>query len=159
MAKHEPRIWEKLDEWTAAGLISSAQAAAIRASEPAPKSTPPWGIMIFACSGAVVLGMGVILLFAYNWDQMHKFGKLAIIFTALAAAHTTGIILRSKNLTPGFADAAFLLGSMIFGAGIWLVAQIYISQLIIRTPSWYGQSEPCCSPGCCPQWHKGCWQR
>ena len=125
MAKHEPRIWEKLDEWTAAGLISSAQAAAIRASEPAPKSTPPWGIMIFACSGAVVLGMGVILLFAYNWDQMHKFGKLAIIFTALAAAHTTGIILRSKNLTPGFADAAFLLGSMIFGAGIWLVAQIY----------------------------------
>ena len=125
MAKLEHRILEKLDEWTAAGLISPDQAAAIRASEPAPKSTTPWGIMIFAGFGAVVLGLGVILLFAYNWDQMHKFGKLAVVFGALAVAHGTGIILRRKNQPSGFADAAFLLGTMLFGAGIWLVAQIY----------------------------------
>ena len=125
MGKFEQRILKKLDEWAAEGLITAEQAEAIRAREPAPKSSPPWGILIFAGFGAVVLGLGVILLFAYNWDQMHKFAKLAVVFGALVAAHGTGIILRRRNLPEGFSDAAFLTGTMMFGAGIWLVAQIY----------------------------------
>lgn len=125
MGKFEQRILKKLDEWAAEGLITAEQSEAIRAREPAPKSLPPWGILIFAGFGAVVLGLGVILMFAYNWDHMHKFAKLAVVFGALLAAHGTGIILRRKNHPEGFSEAAFLTGTMLFGAGIWLVAQIY----------------------------------
>lgn len=125
MGKFEQRILKKLDEWAAEGLITVEQAEAIRAREPAPKSSPPWGILIFAGFGAVVLGLGVILMFAYNWDDMHKFAKLAVVFGALLGAHGTGMILRRKNHPEGFSDSAFLTGTMLFGAGIWLVAQIY----------------------------------
>ena len=125
MGKLERQIQGKLAEWTAAGLISPEQATAIRAREPVEKPGLPWGILIFAGFGAVVLGLGVILLFAYNWDKMHKFVKLGIVFGVMAAAHGTGLWLRRQEKLRGFAESALLLGSMLFGAGIWLVAQIY----------------------------------
>ena len=125
MGKLERQIQGKLAEWTAAGLISPEQAAAIRAREPEEKPGLPWGILIFAGFGAVVLGLGIILLFAYNWDKMHKFAKLGVVFGAMAAAHGTGLWLRRQEKLHGFAESALLLGTMLFGAGIWLVAQIY----------------------------------
>jgi len=125
MGKIERHIQEKLEVWTAAGLISPAQAHAIRARESDAKPRLPWGMVIFSGFGAVVLGLGVTLLFAYNWDQMHKFTKLAVVLGALAAAHGTGLHLRRRAAPQGVAEAAWLLGTMLFGAGIWLVAQIY----------------------------------
>lgn len=125
MGQLDRHIQEKLEAWTAVGLISPAQALAIRTREAEHKPGSPWGIVIFAGFGAVVLGLGVTLLFAYNWDQMHKFAKLAVVFGALAAAHATGQYLRRRAAPHGFAEAASLLGTMLFGAGIWLVAQIY----------------------------------
>jgi uncharacterized membrane protein len=125
MAKLERQLREKLAEWTAAGLISPAQAQAIHAREAEQKPGLPWGILIFAGFGAVVIGLGVILLFAYNWDKMHKFAKLGVVFGAMAAAHGTGLYLRRRASLHGFAESAQLLGTMFFGAGIWLVAQIY----------------------------------
>lgn len=125
MAKLERQLREKLQEWTAAGLITPEQALAIRTREAGEKPGLPWGILIFAGFGAVVIGLGVILLFAYNWDQMHKFAKLGVVFGALALAHGSGLLLRRRESLHGFAEAAFLLGTMLFGAGIWLVAQIY----------------------------------
>ncbi len=122
LARH---IRQKLDEWTAAGLLTPEQALAIRAREPEQPPGLPWGILIFAGFGAVVIGLGIILLFAYNWDKMHKFAKLGIVFTALAAAHGSGLYLRRRQSLQGFAESASLLGTMLFGAGIWLVAQIY----------------------------------
>jgi uncharacterized membrane protein len=125
MGKLERHIREKLEAWTAAGLITPEQALAIRAREAEAKPGLPWGILIFAGFGAVVLGLGIILLFAYNWDKMHKFAKLAVVFGAMAAAHGAGLTLRRRESLRGFAEAAQLLGTMLFGAGIWLVAQIY----------------------------------
>jgi uncharacterized membrane protein len=125
MSKLDRHIHQKLGEWAAAGLITSEQAAAIRSHEPQEKPGLPWGVVIFAGFGAVVLGLGVILLFAYNWDQMHKFAKLAVVFAALALAHGTALGLRRRESWGGFAESVQLLGTMLFGAGIWLVAQIY----------------------------------
>lgn len=119
------KIRAKLDAWVAAGLISPAQAKAISVHESGQKSGPSWGLLIFAGFGAVVLGLGVILLFAYNWAEMHKFAKLGAIFGALAVAHGAGLWMRQKDFPTGAIEAAHLLGTMLFGAGIWLVAQIY----------------------------------
>jgi uncharacterized membrane protein len=125
MGKLERQIQKKLGEWTAAGLLSPGQAAAIGTHEAQRKPGRPWGIVIFAGFGAVVLALGVILLFAYNWDQMHKFAKLAVVGGFLAAAHGAGLWLRRRDAWQGFAEPVQLLGTMLFGAGIWLVAQIY----------------------------------
>jgi uncharacterized membrane protein len=74
----------------------------------------------------VIAGLGIILLFAYNWHAIPKFGKLALVFGSLILAHGTGIRLyvASPRFRP-LGEALCLLGTMVFGAGIWLVAQIY----------------------------------
>ncbi len=90
------------ERWVRERLISAEQAAQIRALYPAPPAAAPWGLIVFCGLGAVIVGLGIILLLAYNWDDIPKFGKLGVIFGAIALAH-----------------------SMLYGAGIWLVAQIY----------------------------------
>lgn len=123
-AMHGRKLRAKLTDWSAAGLITAEQAAAIGEYEDRPQGRN-WGMLIFAGFGAVILGLGVILLFAYNWQAMHKFAKLGLIFCALLLAHGAGLWLRRKNCPHAAAEAAHLLGTTLFGAGIFLVAQIY----------------------------------
>ena len=57
---------------------------------------------------------------------MHKFVKLGVILVALIGTHGAGYWLRrpaSRYQTAG--EGLHLLGTMLFGAGIWLVAQVY----------------------------------
>ena len=116
------RLCAKLEDWVASGLIAREQATAIAAYEEGRKKGPGWGLLIFAGFGAVALGLGVILLFAYNWQDMHKFAKLGVIFGALLLAHGGGLWLRQQRYPDGVVEAAHLLGSMLFGAGIFLIA-------------------------------------
>ena len=118
MSRFDRKTRARLDAWTKAGLISSGQAAAIDAYEEA-RSGPSWGILVFAGFGALALGLGVILLFAYNWEKMHKFAKLGVIFGGLALAHGAGLWLRREN-RPLLAETAHLVGTMLFGAGLLL---------------------------------------
>jgi len=114
------------ERWVRERLISAEQAAQIRALYPAPPAAAPWGLIVFCGLGAVIVGLGIILLLAYNWDALPKFGKLGVIFGAIAVAHGAGLRWRERGgWRSGLAEVAFLLGSMLYGAGIWLVAQIY----------------------------------
>jgi uncharacterized membrane protein len=82
--------------------------------------------MVFSGLGAVIVGLGIILLFAYNWQAIPRAAKLLIVFGSLAAAHATGLWLFIRRPRfRGLGEAICVLGTMLFGAGIWLVAQIY----------------------------------
>jgi uncharacterized membrane protein len=126
MSKHTQWLHEQLKSWADEGLLSPEQAAQLRERYPEPKAAAPWGVIIFSGLGAVVCGLGVILLFAYNWQAIPKGGKLAIIFASIAAAHIGGLKLFVKDdWRKSLGDALTILGTMLFGSGIWLVAQIY----------------------------------
>lgn len=125
MSNHRQWLFKELEAWLAEGLVSSEQAERLRQRYAASaEGGNSWGLMIFGGFGAVVAGLGIILMFAYNWQAMPKDAKLAVVFGALALAHLAGTWLRRLK-HDGMAEAAHLLGSMMFGAGIWLVAQIY----------------------------------
>ncbi|MBU4199600.1 MAG: DUF2157 domain-containing protein [Verrucomicrobia bacterium] len=116
----------EIDLWSRDGLVSPAQAETLRRRYPVAESGTAWGMIVFSSLGAVITGLGVILLFAYNWHAIPKFAKLALVLGTLAAVHGLGLRLflasaRFRNLGEGLC----LLGTMLFGAGIWLVAQIY----------------------------------
>jgi uncharacterized membrane protein len=126
MSKHTQWLHEQLKSWADEGLLSPEQAARLRERYPESKAAAPWGVIIFSGLGAVVCGLGVILLFAYNWQAIPKGGKLAIIFASIAAAHTGGLKLFVKDdWRKSLGEALTILGTMLFGSGIWLVAQIY----------------------------------
>lgn len=126
MTKQIRWLRAEIDRWTAEGLVSPEQAERLRQRYPQPKDGPPWGLLVFASAGAIVIGLGVILLFAYNWNDIPKFGKLALIFGAVIGAHAGGLILyRKDNWQRKLGEAFSLLGTMFYGSAIWLIAQIY----------------------------------
>lgn len=126
MKKHIKWLLDEIDLWVNEGIIEPVQAAALRGRYPAPAASVAWGRIIFFSIGAVLFGLGIILLFAYNWQRMHKFVKLGVILAALICAHGAGYWL-SRTASPyrTAGEGLHLLGTMLFGAGIWLVAQIY----------------------------------
>ena len=119
-------LFAEIERWTNDKIISEDQAAQIRALYPASAPGRSWGLILFTGLGAVVIGLGVILLLAYNWAEIPKFGKLALVFGSVVAAHSVGLWLRWKR-SPNqeLGEALSLLGTMLYGAGIWLVAQVY----------------------------------
>jgi len=126
MKKHIKWLLAEIDLWLNEELIAPDQAESIKRRYQVSEQGPAWGRIIFFSIGAVLFGLGVILLFAYNWQKMHKFAKLAVIVLALLTAHGAGLWLRrpaGRYRSAG--DGLHLVGTMLFGAGIWLVAQIY----------------------------------
>lgn len=123
MNKHHAWLHQELSRWLEEGLMDEQLALTLRQRY---KLDRNWGRFVLSGIGAVLFGLGVILMFAYNWEAMHKFTKLGVIFTALIAAHGAAIWLRRSAGGVGFnSESLHLLGSMLFGAGIWLIAQIY----------------------------------
>lgn len=112
-------------QWRAEGLVDEALAQRILARYPA-GAERNWGRIVFSAIGAVLVGLGVILFFAYNWQELPKAAKLALAIGALVAAHGSAMALaRRANASVGLVEGLHVLGTMLFGAGIWLVAQIY----------------------------------
>jgi len=126
MSKQASWLGKESERWVRESIVTAEQAARIRALYPEAKAAAPWGLIVFCGLGAAIVGLGLILLLAYNWDAIPKLIKLALILGGTAAAHGAGIWLRCRDgWRAGLSEAFFLLGTMLFGAGIWLVAQIY----------------------------------
>ena len=126
MSKQIRWLHKEIGNWQAEQLISPQQAEQLRARYVISETSRSWDLLIFPSIGAVVFGLGVILFFAYNWADMHQYLKLAIVFGSLLTAHGSGYYLSSpQRPQSGFGEGLHLLGTMLFGAGIWLIAQIY----------------------------------
>lgn len=123
MSRQTDWLQSEIKKWMREGLIDQSTGQLLAARYPA-ASGGTWGFSLITAIGAIVFGLGVILFFAYNWADLPKIGKLAMIFVALLAFHLLGWYQRppgNRNLSEGF----HLIGTMLFGAGIFLIAQIY----------------------------------
>jgi uncharacterized membrane protein len=122
MSNHHQWLAKQLPQWVDASIISPTQADALRRRYPI-RDTLSLGRLLITGIAAVMIGLGVILLFAYNWADMGKASKLAVIFSALIGAHALALITRSRSTV--YSESLFALGTMLMGAGIFLVGQIY----------------------------------
>lgn len=125
MDNHKPWLRAEIAQWLREGLISDEQARRLYERYPdtaVMRHERPRARSVFASLGAMMLGLGIILLMAYNWEAMHRYSKLAVIFGGFALSHLAALALRSQ---PRLSQALHLLGTMIFGAALWLIAQIY----------------------------------
>lgn len=120
-----PHNWlvKEVPYWVGREIISQQQADKILALYPAHDSVS-WGKILISAFGAVMIGLGVILLFAYNWDEMTRFAKMGVILGVLGLTHLSAYRARLQSKY-GLSESLFVLATMLFGAGIWLVAQVY----------------------------------
>lgn len=79
---------------------------------------------VLGALGALLLGVGVILFFAANWTAIPRLIKLALVFGMLWTACGCAWALARAGYHR-LAEAMVLLGVLLFGAAIMLVAQMY----------------------------------
>ncbi len=125
------RLPSELSRWESDGIITAEQNQAIRAryspAELAPRSARAQGRLVTGLSiiGAVLVGLGVILFFAANWDGIDRTPKLIIILASIVGAHGLGYYLRYHRDYQRVGSAMVLLACIIYGAGVHLVGQVY----------------------------------
>ena len=82
-------------------------------------------IRIMVIIGAVLVGAGIFSFIAANWLEMTKPIKIGIILVLMIASYGAGWYLKEKLGLQKTGDALILLGSIVYGAGIFLVAQMF----------------------------------
>lgn len=71
--------------------------------------------------GAVSTGFGVIFFFAYNWDDLHRWQKFAVVETVLVLSAAWAWLSTSRIVT----TIALTAVSLLTGAGLALFGQTY----------------------------------
>lgn len=82
-------------------------------------------VRIVVTTGAILVGAGAFSFVASNWADMSDPLRVAVIVLGMAAATASGWYLRESRGYQATGSALLLLGSIIFGAGIFLCAQIF----------------------------------
>jgi len=115
----------RVDDWAAKGLITGAQAEAIRADlareADASRAAP---FTILASLGGLCVALGIILVIAYNWEKFHRGWKLGGFLVLVAATAEAYARIAAARATVAKAAVA-LLWLMLPLAGIGLWAQVY----------------------------------
>ena len=125
------RLDEESGKWEQEGLLTPDQRMRILARyrlarEVEEKAGPGRLITTISVLGSILVGVGVLLFIASNWSAIPRWGKLGIIFGTMLAGYATGYWLRFERQSyPKVGGALILLGSLVFGAGIFFIAQIY----------------------------------
>jgi uncharacterized membrane protein len=73
--------------------------------------------------GGILLATGVLLFVAAHWDGMSPAARFSLVLLLVAAFHAGAAV--SSTRSPLFATALHAVGTVCFGAGIFLAAQIF----------------------------------
>jgi len=117
------RLKRELPKWVEAGLVEPEKAPLILDHVAAGSSRHSLATM-FGILGAILLGIGAITFFAAHWQGMPKLLKLIVLFGAMWAAFIAAGWAKSGE-RGWLCESMLLLGVLLFGANIMLIAQIY----------------------------------
>lgn len=84
-----------------------------------------WAVTMFSILGALLIGGGIILLFAHNWDQLSRNARAVISFLPLllgAALSFTALLCKGKT---ALRESAGLFHALAIGGCIALIGQTY----------------------------------
>lgn len=120
-------ILKDLEELQEANVISSETAQKIEAFYEGKKTSPQKRLyIVFGILGAILVGLGINLIIAHNWDDFSRATKSVIAFMPLLigqAACGYVILKRRENTAWREGSSAFLVFGV--GASISLISQIY----------------------------------
>jgi hypothetical protein len=118
----------ELPELVAKGVLSAEAAEALRrhySSAPS-DSTRRIGFVLSAILGSLLIGAGIILLVAHNWDFFGRPIRCTIAFTPLTLSIALGVfVLLRRSGSAAWRESAAILNVAGIGTAIALVSQTY----------------------------------
>jgi hypothetical protein len=81
--------------------------------------------------GALLIGVGMLSFIASNWDQLPTAAKFSLILIGLIGTNLAG--WRWEKIYPKTAQSLYYVGMFIYGAGIFLIGQMFHLSLEIPT--------------------------
>ncbi len=119
---------KQIEKWLKEGTVTQEQANKMlkdNTEHEKDKSSNNF-IITISTIGSVLLGVGAILFIASNWDKLPDLLKTFILAGSTFASYYVGYLFKyqKKNL-PIVGSALLFLGGILFGATLFLLAQIY----------------------------------
>ncbi|MDD5174779.1 MAG: DUF2157 domain-containing protein [Candidatus Omnitrophica bacterium] len=122
------RLYQALPELVASGILTQETADRIRKHYGEVKSFSKKivTLIVLGTVGALLIGMGVILLFGHNWEQLSRFTRAILSMTPLVAGQGLAlwVLLKRPQSSPLKESVATFLSLMV-GASIALISQTY----------------------------------
>ena len=124
-------LQKEIPRWVTHGLIDSEQSKNILEYYKVTADTLKTGstyarlVTILATFGAVLLGLGVILFFASNWNEFSFYVKFALVIILLVGSNSIAYFLKYIKKYERIGTGLFALASIWFCASIVLIAQHY----------------------------------
>src|SRR5262245_8821678 len=119
----------QVNSWRGRGILTEEQAGQILAlyetGHERQERRRNWLLYTLSALAMVLFGAATLLLVSYNWAAMPAAVKLLLIFSAIIGTQGLGIYLRYWRDARLASEVLLLLGCLFYGAGIWLVAQIF----------------------------------
>ncbi|MDA2935178.1 DUF2157 domain-containing protein [Acidobacteria bacterium AH-259-D05] len=117
-----------INKWLKEGTITQEQAEQMRADLSLYREE--WSshrrIVALSTIGAVLLGLGVLLFVASNWSAIPNLIKTLLLLGSTFAAYYAGyLFVYQKQNFPRVGASLLFLGALLFGASVFLIAQIY----------------------------------
>ncbi len=124
-ARFLKHLHKELPSWIEQGWVTEENSQAIVEHVDQQVSQTNFLAYAIAILGVLLLGSGIITYFAANWNEMSKLAKLFLLLGSLYAAYALGGYFINSERSPKLGQAFLLLGVILFGANIMLIAQIY----------------------------------
>lgn len=126
MKKEVEWLYSQLPEWVEKGLLSPESAEHIRQYYGTANQGRKSWVTVFGVIGAVLIGLGIILILAHNWQQLTRADRMFVAMGLLVLAQLTGLVVLwtrtdSRTWTEGAAGFLFLM----VGASMALIGQTY----------------------------------
>lgn len=126
----ELRDWlqAELITWQEGNLLSGDQVRSILAQYETAQTSRQRNQNVFLIAlgalAALLMAAAVLLLVSFNWQGIPPAGKLAIIFGGLLGTYGAGAVSWQIGY-PRVAEVIFFFAALLYGAAIWLIAQIF----------------------------------
>lgn len=127
-AKHIKWLYEQLPGLISKGIIKQDQADKLKEHFGEAEEKPAYhiGFIVAGILGALLIGGGIILIFAYNWENLSKTWRTILSFAPLVIAQIFyGYAFFKKRDSITWVEGASIFLMLMIAASIALISQTY----------------------------------
>ena len=126
--RHVQWLYEELPDLVGRGVVPGEVAEKLRQhyGDVEGGGGKRWAIILFSILGAALIGAGIILLLAHNWDDLSRPVRMVLsLMPMLAAQGLAAYVLLKQRASTAWREGVGMFWALAIGASIALVGQTY----------------------------------